>query len=166
MYEILCSLGALLFQGLAAGLIVAGFTQFFEWYESRTRYEAASMFIDMEIYEHLIILGESINKNKLLSPDSPTGFSKSAWIDFRSDLVGHISVEDLRKITGYYHSINQIWSLSLLHASYQQYEKVITQAYADATTIRDLLSRRASNPDTQHWLLRLFLCLTGLKSRT
>lgn len=139
MYETLCSLGALLFQGVAAGLLVAGFTRWFEKRDSYAKYEAAAMFIAMEVTEHLIILNSMVAEHKLLPPDSPTKFTTSTWVELRSDLVGHMSTEQLAKIAAYYHSIEQIWNISLSNGSYCKNEKVIIETFAGAKAICALL---------------------------
>lgn len=139
MYETLCSLGALLFQGVAAGLLVAGFTRWFETKDSRTKYEAAAMFIAMEVTEHLIILDNMVTEQKLIPPDSPTKFTTSTWLELRSDLVGHLSIDQLKVITAYYHSIVQIGNFSLCHTTYSKRERDIVAAFNNTKTICALL---------------------------
>ena len=141
MYETLCSLGALLFQGVAAGLCIFGLTKWFDCKDSRVRYKAAAMFIRMEVLGQRDLLDKIANHNKPFLPDSPATFSTYSWLDFRSDLVGHVSVDKLKEIAAYYHSIDQICTAS----NYDERKALATSAYAENKVICDLLNPGADN---------------------
>ncbi len=162
MYEILCSLGALLFQGVAAGLVVAIFVRRCEKKDSHAKYKAATMFIKMEVDAHAAILSELANRNMLFTPDFSLAFPTSSWLGFRSDLVGHIPVGELKQITAYYNSINRICILSSYYSSYNKRKEAIASAYAENKAIFDLLILDTDKQHNHNMLVRICLSLRDL----
>ena len=95
MYEILCHAVDLLCQGLFTSVFIFLLAKWYDDKQSEKSFRAAAMFVSLELSEHLMILANMVDENRMLQPNSPVGFSSDAWVEFRSSLIGYISIEDM-----------------------------------------------------------------------
>ncbi len=108
MYEILCHLGDLFFQGLLTSLFVLLLAW---WYEKRTaikKARTAATFISVEIDVHIMVL-DTLTSDKKPFKDNPTlGLSSNGWEGFCRELAPFIEREHLRELVIYHNSLRYI----------------------------------------------------------
>ncbi len=111
MYDVLCHAVDLLFQGLFTSVFVLLLAIWHEKSAAIKKAKTAVMFISVEIDVHIAILSKLIEDGKTLKENSSDGLSCSYWEEFRRDLPPLVSLEHLKALTQYYHSIQQVNSL-------------------------------------------------------
>lgn len=151
MYEILCHLGDLFFQGLLTSLFIFLLAR---WYENRVtskKAKVAALFIVSELEAHLAVLKTIIQMQSFPAPnDDDYCFRTQNWEEFKNDLVPLLKYEDLEKLVTYYQSINLILAGIRRSKTYTENPTIVTNSLEDAEYFCKQLWLLTSDSNSRH----------------
>ena len=155
MYEVLCHLGELFFQGLLTSLFIFLLAR---WYDNKVTFKkakVAALFVIPELEIHIAVLATIIKRQALPKPnDDDFCFCSQNWEEFKNNLVPLLKYEDLKRMVDYYKSIDLILSMARHSKAYHEYEAFVVNALDEAKysceRLRDLadISDALSSDDT------------------
>ena len=144
MYDVLCHLGDLFFQGLLTSLFMLLLAW---WYEKRItakKARVAALFIFLELYDHRSVLTEIIERKEFPAPnDDDYCFCARNWDEFKNNLVPLLRYKDLKDLASYYQSINLILAMMRRSEPYSKNTEAVASCLDDAAYFCVLLGNLA-----------------------
>ncbi len=148
MYEVLCHLGDLFFQGLLTSLFIFLLAR---WYENKVtskKARVAALFVASELEVHVAVLATIIKKQSFPKPnDDDFCFRSQNWEEFKHNLVPLLKYEDLRGLVDYYKSIELLLSMTKHSKPYREYEAFVIGSLNEAKYLCELLRNLADISD-------------------
>lgn len=113
MYDVLCHLGDLFFQGLFTSLFVLFVARWYEQQATKRKALTAAIFISIELQLHVTVLAYVVEDKAMLKDKPLQQLGTSHWDDFRRDLATLMEPKSLYDLATYYASAK--YYESLLH---------------------------------------------------
>lgn len=151
MYDVLCHLGDLFFQGLLTSLFMLLLAW---WYEKRViskRAKVAALFIVLELEDHLAVLAMIIKKQSFPPPnDEDYCFRTKNWDEFKKDLASLAKYKDLKDLASYYQSINVLLAAMRRSEPYCNHADAVAKCLDGAGYFCAFLWQLADDAHNQH----------------
>ncbi len=151
MYDVLCHLGDLFFQGLLTSLFIFLLAR---WYENKVTYKKAriaALFIALELETHIATLTAIIQKQALPKPnDDDYCFRTHSWEEFKNDLIPLLKYEDLEHLLAYYQTINLILAMIRRSKPYKENPTIVTNSLDYAEYFHKYLWLLTSDSHARH----------------